>query len=306
MENLRIDMKETDDTIASAKATAEFDKLVRKIRPELHKYCSHMVGSVIDGEDVLQDALTRAYQSLHVLADTDDIQRWLFRIAHNKAIDTLRTYENRYVSRLTDSDPLSIEDKPLENKDIVSMAMQLFLELTPKQRGCVLLKDVMSYSLSEIANILEMNVASVKAALHRGRIRLRTLSKTSRRNRKSISDTDVSPFLKEYIACFNARDFDALRSMLAEDVRCDLVGVAQFNGSNEVNSYYGNYNAKDDWRLACGSVETRPAILVYDPTSESRKAVYFMLVEEKNSKICSIRDFRYARYAMQYAEILEE
>jgi len=289
----------------TSESNFDFEQFVKEVRPELHRYCAHMMGSVIEGEDVLQDTLTKAFESFSALPKKDNIRGWLFRIAHNKAIDTLRKYETKFVEPLDDDLPLTAEERPLEDSEIVSMAMRLFLELTPKQRGCVLLKDVMSYSLSETSEILEMNVNSVKAALHRGRTRLRELSKRKTPAPSKTPSTRENGFLKQYVDSFNARDFDTLRAMLAADVRCELVGINEFNGAEKVSGYYGNYNSKDDWRLVRGFVETTPAILVFDPRSESTKPVYFMLVEEENSQIIFIRDFRYARYVMNSAEIFD-
>ena len=68
---------------------AEFEELAQSIRPELHRYATRMTGSVIDGEDVVQEALVKAYSSLSLLTHNTNIRGWLFRITHNKAIDHL-------------------------------------------------------------------------------------------------------------------------------------------------------------------------------------------------------------------------
>ncbi len=86
-------MPSEDTYVASpalTRARAEFDELVSEIRPELHRYCARMTGSVIDGEDVVQDALAKAYNALATTSQVSNMRGWLFRIAHNKAIDHLR------------------------------------------------------------------------------------------------------------------------------------------------------------------------------------------------------------------------
>src|SRR6266851_6864238 len=72
-----------------------FLALVEDVRPDLHRYCARMVGSVVDGEDVVQDTLARAYYELSALREPPALRAWLFRIAHNRALDHMRRYERR-------------------------------------------------------------------------------------------------------------------------------------------------------------------------------------------------------------------
>lgn len=183
------------------------------------------------------------------------------------------------------------------------MALSVFLRLAPRQRSCVILKDVLGYSLAEISELLDATVPEIKAALHRGRTRLRELA----------PDDDVSPpalderqgeLLARYVDRFNARDFDAVRTMLADEVRLDLVGRAKLDGADDVNNrYFYNYNLVDDWRLALGLVEARLAVLAYDPADASPQPAYFVLLTWKDSRVSFIRDYRYARYVVQDAVI---
>src|SRR5215203_335643 len=71
-------------------AAAELDGLLIAMRPKLHRYCARMVGSVIDGEDVLQDALIKAVEAFASAGAIGNPEGWLFRIAHNTALDFLR------------------------------------------------------------------------------------------------------------------------------------------------------------------------------------------------------------------------
>ncbi|MGD1067049.1 MAG: RNA polymerase sigma factor, partial [Vulcanimicrobiaceae bacterium] len=63
---------------------------VTELRPRLHRYCARMTGSVLDGEDVVQDALFEAYRKLDQYDETRPLAPWLFRIAHNRCVDVLR------------------------------------------------------------------------------------------------------------------------------------------------------------------------------------------------------------------------
>src|SRR5215208_5997474 len=72
-----------------------FLALVGELRPELHRYCARMTGSIADGEDVVQDTLARAYYALSALEEVPPLRPWLFQIAHNRAIDFRRRYDQR-------------------------------------------------------------------------------------------------------------------------------------------------------------------------------------------------------------------
>src|SRR5579864_6420769 len=67
-----------------------FLETISNLRPSLHRYCARMTGSVMDGEDVVQEALFEAYRKLDKFDQSRPLKPWLFRIAHNRCIDLLR------------------------------------------------------------------------------------------------------------------------------------------------------------------------------------------------------------------------
>jgi RNA polymerase sigma-70 factor (ECF subfamily) len=108
--------------------------------------------------------------------------------------------------------------------------------------------------------------------------------------------------LKSYVECFNAHDFDAVRAMLAEDVRLDIVNRVRLEGKRSVAPYFSNYAARPHWRFISGFVERRPAMLVYH-ADDPEKLKYFVLLNWAGGKVVRIRDFVFARYAMDGAEL---
>ncbi len=74
---------------------AEFERLLAELRPRLHRYCARMTGSVIDGEDVLQETLVKAIEAFPHTGPLANVEGWLFRIAHNAALDFLRRRARR-------------------------------------------------------------------------------------------------------------------------------------------------------------------------------------------------------------------
>jgi len=110
--------------------------------------------------------------------------------------------------------------------------------------------------------------------------------------------------LAAYAERFNARDFDAVRDMLAEDVRLELVALVRRNGKKEVSTYFRNYGMVRDWHFVPGFADGRPAVLVLDPGDPAARAAYFVLLEWAGPELVSIRDFRHARYAAEDAELV--
>src|SRR3954467_1747003 len=113
--------------------SAEFEALIEGMRPELHRYATRMTGSVIDGEDVVQEALVKAYSSLPLLAHNTNLRGWLFRIPQNKAIDHLRLFSNEPMELLDEVAMTEEPDLPLDEKEL---ALSMFLKLAPRQRSC--------------------------------------------------------------------------------------------------------------------------------------------------------------------------
>jgi RNA polymerase sigma factor (sigma-70 family) len=274
-----------------------FLELVADVRPELHRYCARMTGSVADGEDIVQDTLARAYYLLPELDEVPAFRPWLFRIAHNRALDHLRSYGARMGEPLEAVQDNVVDPAPDPGDDIareqaVQAAVSRFVELPPAQRSCVILKDVLGYSLDEIGGLLELSLPAVKAALHRGRARLRELKVMP----PTAPPPRTSPVVARYVALFNARDWDGVRAMLAEDVQLDLVSRAQRAG-RAVGNYFTNYDRLHDWRLAPAWLEGREVIVVFRAPDDARPA-YFIELRFEGDKIRSIRDFRYVPYVM--------
>jgi RNA polymerase sigma-70 factor, ECF subfamily len=282
---------------------AEFETFIAEIRPELHRYAARMTGSVIDGEDVVQEALIKANASFSLLSSNANLRGWLFRITHNKAIDHLRRSRNEPLELLDEHPMIGEPDLPLEEKELTGIALSVFLKLAPRQRSCVVLKDVLGYSLAEISEALDATVPEIKATLHRGRERLRELARNIGESAAALNAQEQE-LLARYVDRFNARDFDAVRAMLAEEVQLNVLGRAQMRGIGEVGTrYLSNYSKHQDWRLGLGMVEGRLAILAYDPQDESPAPTYFMLLDWQDGKVTNIRDYRYARYVVRDAEI---
>jgi len=294
-----------DDSILPGlqESRRRFLALVSEVRPELHRYCARMTGSVADGEDVVQDALARGYYELADLGEVPALRPWLFRIAHNRALDFLRGRERLRSEPfgVALEDAVEAEDDPesaTAREDSVRLAVSRFLEIAPAQRSCVVLKDVLGHSLEEIGAILGLSVPAVKAALHRGRARLGELSASSPSRPPARA---LSPDLARYAALFSARDWDGVRAMLRDDVRLDLVSRERRKGRAEVAHYFENYGRSGDWRLEPAWIDGREVLAVFRGVEDVPPG-YFIEVGFEDGRVASIRDFRYVQYVALEAE----
>src|SRR5215203_1721600 len=121
-------------------AAAGFQALLAQLRPKLHRYCARMVGSVIDGEDVLQDALIKAMQAFPAAGDIGNPEGWLFRIAHNTALDFLRRRKRQEMLQSGEEvetmvDPLDA----VERRQVAATSLRAFMRLPVAQRASVIL-----------------------------------------------------------------------------------------------------------------------------------------------------------------------
>src|SRR5258707_14576 len=105
--------------------TDEFEEGLKARRPRLQRYCARITGSEVNGEDVLQDTLVKALHAQAEGGEVDNLEGWLFRIAHNASLDFLRDRSRNTVVPLTED----VEAAPIPETDIIALSFQTFLRL---------------------------------------------------------------------------------------------------------------------------------------------------------------------------------
>ncbi|MEV6960064.1 sigma-70 family RNA polymerase sigma factor [Streptomyces sp. NPDC051207] len=233
--------------MTNSTATPELDVALEQHRTELTGYCYRMLGSSFEAEDAVQDTLVRAWRSYDTFEGRSSLRSWLYRIATNVCLDMLSAGNKRARPMdLTEASPLAraaltprpdhtwlepmpdarvlptVED-PAEAtvaKESVRLAFMAALQqLPPKQRAVLILREVLAWRASEVAELLGTTVASVNSALQRARATL------AERERDQGADAAVSDplddeqrkLLERYVAAFEGYDMTALTALLHED-----------------------------------------------------------------------------------------
>jgi RNA polymerase sigma-70 factor (ECF subfamily) len=213
-------------------ATPAFGELEQH-RRELTAYCYRMLGSPFEAEDAVQDTLLRAWKALDRFEGRSQLRSWLYRIATNVCLDMLGGRERR--ARPMDMGPSGapieenlhelpevtwIEPTPdpaeqtVERETIRLAFVAALQHLPPRQRAVLILREVLHWQASEVAELLDTSVASVNSALQRARATLADSNVHDSAPKLEEADRDL---LERYVKAFEQYDIEALTELIHED-----------------------------------------------------------------------------------------
>jgi len=276
-----------------------FLETITQLRPSLHRYCARMTGSVMDGEDVVQEALFEAYRNLDKFDDSRPLKPWLFRIAYNRCIDFLRKRGVRVEAETAAMEPDTVEAAEPAVLGLGRAVEHLVINLPPKERACVLLKDVFDYSLEEIAELVDSTVGGVKAALNRARTKLSASPATARSSRRV--DSETTKVMQLYVDRFNRRDWDGVRELISADARLTVADL--FAGKFADAPYFFNYNRWPwPWKLAVGEVDGEPAVIILRLGADTWTSYSTIRMNVVGQRIEGIVDYLHCPWVISIAD----
>ncbi len=276
-----------------------FLETVTQLRPSLHRYCARMTGSVMDGEDVVQEALFEAYRKLGQFDDSRPLKPWLFRIAHNRCIDFLRKRGVRVEAETAAMVPDAVNPVEPPALGLGRAVEHLVKSLPPKERACVLLKDVFDYSLEEIAELVDSTVGGVKAALNRGRAKLEESPGQS--NPSRVVDPELTRIMRLYVDRFNRRDWDGVRELISADARLTVADA--FAGKLADAPYFSNYERWSmPWKLALGEVDGEPVIIILQRGTDTWTPYSVVRLDVEGHQIDRVRDYTHCPWVISMAK----
>ena len=235
----------SEATLPSAALTAGFEQY----RPFLTGHCYRMLGSVVDAEDAVQEAMLRAWKGVGQFREQSSMKTWLYKIATNVCLDTLSASERRRFRALDTSDTPAVVDDDLVNRltkqprehwvepipdvmalpaesdsdpaerallrESIRLAFVAALQyLPPRQRAVLLLTQVLSFSATEAAETLGMSVAAVNSALQRARA---TLDARNPAVVPRVLSEEQTRLVARYMEAFEQYDIVALKTLLHEE-----------------------------------------------------------------------------------------
>jgi RNA polymerase sigma-70 factor (ECF subfamily) len=232
-------------------------------RPAIHRYCVRLTGNVWDGEDLMQDALARVFSLMGKIdADLENPRAYLIRTATNLWVDRVRRAARERAALALERTEAALPAAPAV--DAAPAAQTLFQTLHPKERAAIVMKDVLDLSLEEAARFLQMSVSGVKAALHRGRGRLK--------DARPPAGFDAPPreIVERFMTALRDKELGALKAMCALDLTIELVGGAQSDSFEEGRMFFEHahmvlplpgWGAAPRWELA--EYEGEPIVLAF-------------------------------------------
>lgn len=276
--------------LSSSREQREFDDAVRTHRRELLAHCYRMLGSPHDAEDALQEALLGAWRGWAGFEGRSSVRTWLFRVTTNACLKHLARRPPRVLSAdlgpgftqtadlgASDTEHLFVEpwaDEPddsgdpeaaYERREGVELAYVAALQhLPPTQRAVLLLREVLQFSATEVADLLDTTVAGVNSALQRARASLeeRTHGRSQQAELAELGDDGVRRLLTELVSAWEAADVDRIAALLAEDVRFTMPPLpAWFDGREMVLRFMRERMFQTPWRLEPRVVNGQPGFL---------------------------------------------
>jgi RNA polymerase sigma-70 factor (TIGR02960 family) len=221
---------------------AEFAELSERHRRELHVHCYRMLGSFEEAEDLVQETLLRAWRRREDLERDEWFRAWLYKIATNACLDAIKSSGRRVPSlgSFRDvpwlqpyPDRLLAEVAPADEEPDAAVVGRETIELTflaviqllpPRQRAVLILRDVLDWPASDVAELLELGVAAVNSALQRARATLRQHLPADRREDWTAAEASESEraLLERFIDSHERGDAEAALALIADDVRVTM------------------------------------------------------------------------------------
>ena len=304
-----------------------FQRLTDRYRRELLVHCYRMLGSVHDAEDVLQETLLRAWRGLESFQGRSALRPWLYRIATNACLDAIASRRRRALPNGTHpagetgkpfpapvTEPLWLEPLPdtlvdlrpavnpeahYDARESVALAFLATLQTLPgRQRATLILRDVLGWRGSEVADLLGTSVAAVNSALRRARVSMKAYEADRTSSTTAAADSDkTAALLSRYVDAWQAADAAGLVALLREDALITMPPLPLwYHGRTAIQWFFATQlfagQTRDHFRLVATHANGSPAFATYqrDEAGEYRLGALQVLSIEAD-RITEIHDF---------------
>ncbi len=289
-------------------------------RRELTGYCYRMLGSAADAEDAVQDTLTRAWRAADRFEGRSSVRSWLYRIATNVCLDELRGRQRRvrpldlgapstvaqaelvalpdgrWLEPAPDARVLPTADDPAEQaaqRESIRLAFVAALQHLPaRQRAVLLLRDVLRWRATEVADLLDTSVAAVNSALQRARATLADRAPADTEPHDPLDDAQRG-LLERYLDAFERYDMAALRALLHEDATQTMPPFALWlRGRDEVIAWMLGPGAEcEGSRLVPTTANGMPAFGQYRRAVQGHEPWALQVLEIRDGQVVGLNAF---------------
>jgi RNA polymerase sigma-70 factor (ECF subfamily) len=295
---------------------------LERYRPQLTGYCYRMLGSAFEAEDAVQETMLRAWRNLDQFEGRSAMKSWLYSIATNVCLTMLDGRKRRarpmdiggpgsavapdlgqlpeatWLEPMPDGRVLAEEqDDPVEaaiSRETLRLAFVAALQhLPPRQRAVLILREVLRWKASEVAELLDASVASVNSALQRARTTIAASGASADGPAAPIDQADRA-LLARYVDAFEHFDIDALVALLHEDAMLTMPPYELWlQGAEELRAWYLGYGRHcEGSRLVAVTANGQPAFAQYRSSDEGGHAAWALQVMEfSGGKITAIHSF---------------
>ncbi|MCP2329726.1 RNA polymerase sigma-70 factor (ECF subfamily) [Hamadaea flava] len=302
----------TTDLISRARAGDgdAFRALTEPHRRELHVHCYRMLGSVQDAEDALQDTMLAAWQGLAGFGERASIRTWLYRIATNRCLNTLRSARRRPAREwgwtgMAPPEPTRLGEVPwlepypdallagasgvpvgpearYEQTESISLAFVTALQiLPPRQLAVLVLRDVLGFHATEVAEMLDSTVESVTSALRRARAGLQTRLPASadRAPAPPTASAAEDAIVAKFVSAYESADVDALVALLTDDVFIAMPPVPfEYEGLAAVTAFCQVvFSSGRRYALVPTRANGSPAFAIYRPEPDGTQTAFGLM-----------------------------
>jgi RNA polymerase sigma-70 factor (ECF subfamily) len=296
---------EIPDTLRDDLRTAwhRYVDMLVPLRPALYGYCRRLAGNVWDAEDLVQESLLRAFGQWGVTyPEIRDPRAFLLRTATNVWIDMLRRRKSEARVPLVNPDEIAASGaSPDASSDVRDAGARLLQRLSPQEGAAVVLKEVFDMTLEEIAELLATTTGAVKAALHRGRGRLRQSEEMAAARRPVPSPELLDRFIERY----NAKDVTGLVALMRDGGSAENVGNSFHIGRHHTSEgtphfLYKVVHGHEEWppqtrpdsvRIERVGFENEPIVLLFATRWGSEALEVVFRFEEQDGQISRIRAY---------------
>lgn len=257
------------------------------LRPTLHRFCSLMSGSALDGEDLVQETLAAARHNLGSLRSPADVEDWLVRMSLQRCFDFAQRdlgFRENHLTYGAPMGPQTYPGLPLEN-DLVSCVDALH----PRERAPAILKDVLGYDWLQVATIDVSTVGHAKMAVYWGRSKLRALSPPRHSEPRVMPDIAL---LRAYSDASNRRDLGALTALVPADARIEIVGAAGKRPDDVRARYLADQTELGvKWTLTIARVDGEIVLVRQRPTAAEISPHSAIRLFANRGRLYRIRDY---------------